>query len=53
MKTRPTNNKTLYFREDNTRAVMYCIRKNGPLSRSEVGERTQISKPTDTRETNV
>ena len=53
MKIRPTNNKTLYFREDNTRAVMYCIRKNGPLSRSEVGERTQISKPTVTRVTNV
>lgn len=35
------------------RAVMRCIRRNGPLSRSEVGERTQISKPTVTRVTNA
>ena len=53
MKTRLTSNKALYFREDNTKAVMHCIRKNGPLSRSEVGEKTQISKPTVTRVTNA
>ena len=53
MKSRSANSKTPYFCEDNMRAVMRCIRRNGPLSRSEVGERTQISKPTVTRVTNA
>lgn len=47
------NNRFFYFREANIKEVMHCIRKDGPLSRSEIGEKTNISKPTITRVTNA
>lgn len=40
---------TSFLREVNTRAVMLCVKKYGPLSRSEICERTNLSKPTVTR----
>ncbi len=53
MNAKATNNGFCYFREANTKEVMHCIRKHGPLSRSEIGEKTCISKPTVTRVTNT
>lgn len=53
MNAKAANNRFCYFREANTKEVMHCIRKHGPLSRSEIGERICISKPTITRVTNA
>lgn len=41
--------KIANLREGNAKIVMRCLRKYGPLSRSEICDKTQISKPTATR----
>ncbi len=45
--------KTASLRENNVKTVMRCLRKCGPLSRSEICDKTQISKPTATRVINA
>ncbi|MCD7906444.1 MAG: ROK family transcriptional regulator [Clostridium sp.] len=43
---------TGYIREQNTSEIMRCVRKHGPISRAEIGDRTSISRSTVTRVVN-
>ena len=43
---------TGYIREQNTSEIMRCVRKYGPISRAEIGDKTSISRSTVTRVVN-
>ena len=48
-----TESPDICLADANSKEILRCIRQNGPLSRSEICEKTNISKPTMTRATNL